>query len=334
MPIPIEKLREIKTIVSHKDCPDGLASAMVLKDVLPDAEVIFLQHKTPEHAALNPTPGMIFCDFVPVPERAQEFVDAGAIVLDHHRTARSIVEMFGDLGVFADENTEPGIAGASLAYREVWLPIAEEQQYHPRAKRAPGTRDYILGKNYVRHFTRLAGIRDTWQRHSPLWREACRQAEVLRFVPPENWLDGFEFWNQTEMEKQLGIGEALLQRRDAMVKTMIEAAFRFKTPAGTRVAVVPTIETSDVAEAIEDADLVVGFAYRFRSQQGPFGVGSVILSTRGRGKFDCARFCKVYGGGGHTNAAGCSIELQQNDVQPYTYIQRFIEQYEQVVIPG
>ena len=115
MPIPLEVLKAVKTIVAHEKCPDGIAAALILKDVLPEARVIFCQYSTPEHETLAAEPGMLFADFSPPKARVQEFVDKGAVVLDHHKTAKDIVAAFGDNGVFGDEIAEPGVSGAVLA---------------------------------------------------------------------------------------------------------------------------------------------------------------------------------------------------------------------------
>lgn len=125
MTINAEKLQTIRTIVTHENCSDGLASAMILKSVLPGAQVVFLSYNSAAHKELSAIPGMIFCDFSPYVERVQEFIDAGAIVLDHHKYQKDVVEAFGPNGVFADETSNPGVAGALLAYREVWLPLVK-----------------------------------------------------------------------------------------------------------------------------------------------------------------------------------------------------------------
>jgi len=125
MTLDADKLQTIRTIVTHENCSDGLASAMILKSVLPGANVVFLSYNSAAHKELSAIPGMIFCDFSPYVERVQEFIDAGAIVLDHHKYQKDVVEAFGANGVFADETTNPGVAGALLAYQEVWLPLVK-----------------------------------------------------------------------------------------------------------------------------------------------------------------------------------------------------------------
>ena len=154
MSIPTPKLRAVRHIIAHDNCPDGVASAMILKQVLPDAKVSFVQYNTPEHESMAPEEHALFCDFSPA--TPEGWVEKGAIVLDHHKTAKTVVEAFGELGVYADEAAEPGVCGALLAYREVWLQLAKEQ-YEGEAE-------------VVETFSTLAGIRDTWQKHDSRWR--------------------------------------------------------------------------------------------------------------------------------------------------------------------
>lgn len=126
MPIELSKLQAVKTIVTHDNCADGLASAMILRDVLPKAQLLFLQYNSPDHLNLEATEGMLFCDFSPPAGRVEEFTKAGAVVLDHHKGAKDIVAAFGEFGVFADEKDDPGVSGAVLAFREVWLPLVHK----------------------------------------------------------------------------------------------------------------------------------------------------------------------------------------------------------------
>src|ERR1700679_2840748 len=118
----LKRLAAIKTLIIHGGgCTDGIASAMILRSVLPDAEIKFVQYMTPEQVNLEPKEGMLFCDITPVADRVKDFVAVEALVLDHHKTARAVVEAFGSLGAFGDEKADPGVCGAVLAYPHVWI---------------------------------------------------------------------------------------------------------------------------------------------------------------------------------------------------------------------
>lgn len=318
--IPLEKLRAVRVIVTHKNCPDGLASAVLLHDALPDAEIVFLQYGTPEYLNLEPRPGMLFCDIAPYADGCPEvFRQMGAIVLDHHKGARDLVESFGADGVFADEATEPGVSGAALAFREVWHPL-----------------NLVSHASIAHRLAALAGIRDTWQTGSPSWQTACEQAEVLHFWGAERLLavkgpfrSGSGFLNLFDL------GPILLEKKLTAAREALERALRATTAKGTRVILFEGKHlTSDAAEACtalaqaggRDADLVVGFGYEVRE-----GRPRLIVSTRSHTNFDCLAFAKANGGGGHTRAAGFVLEGPEGSgpqLSPYTEIVRAIVAFE------
>jgi hypothetical protein len=202
-------LQRTQVIVCHKNtevaCPDGVASAILLRDALPDAKVMFFSHDELRFAL--PRPGVLFCDICPGEEEAVEWAKHGAVVLDHHRSAEKVVRAFerSGHGVFADEREEPGVSGAVLAYREVWMPTV-----HPDGP--PSSRRHMV----VERFARLAGVRDTWQREDPEWRDACAQAEALQFWPWEEWpADAFHDDTMSgKLAGMLNLGYILLEKRE------------------------------------------------------------------------------------------------------------------------
>lgn len=217
--IPTEALRRVQRIIVHADCPDGIASAMILHDCLPDAEVIAVAYG-PEREALEPGPADLFCDMTPPESKTAAFVEAGAIVLDHHKGAREFVERFGELGVYADADEEPGVSGAVLAYREVWYRggISDKQQF-------------------VRNFAEVVGIRDCWLRLNKAWTVACERAEVLMFHPLSYWLEPGHPPYMTASERLLG--QSLLKKSSAgparsLSRRACASALRspFSTPMG------------------------------------------------------------------------------------------------------
>jgi oligoribonuclease NrnB/cAMP/cGMP phosphodiesterase (DHH superfamily) len=319
--IDLDKLQKVQHIITHKDCPDGIASAMILKDVLPEAKVTFIQYNTPEQRALPAEPGMLFCDFSPANDRIQEFKDVGTLVLDHHKFARETVEAFGENGVFADETTEPGVCGAVLAYRHVWFP--QKKSWSAMDEHDP---EQAARGKAVHELATLAGIRDTWQKDDPRWKQACEQAEALRFWPlnlligtnPDTWPGLIQ-----------PIGSVIFNKNLERAKDMSETSYRFTTMSGTRVIIFGGASmSSDTAEAAGDSvDLVVGFSYKTDD-----GKPIVIYSTRSHTDFNCGAFCKAHGGGGHTKAAGFSVKLDLNtDPNPFQHFRKILEVHETII---
>lgn len=277
--IPLDKLRSVTHLITHANCPDGVASALIIKDALPDVRVNFVRYGTDEHRNLEPAPGMLFVDFSPwlppKPETedpvyrktelsmkranvAKAWRDAGVIVFDHH--TRDVVEPYGELGVFGEnERLE---CGAWLAYEHVWKPLAMDGVEEPPPKR--------LIQN-VEDFARIAAVRDTWKKDHFLWEEACEQAAVLMFFSFE---DLFLVNFQDRMKKDYRVvAKTLFQNKLSAARTAVAESVRFTSAKGTRVLVFQGVAaTSDAAELLDWPDekglmhnpvqLVVGFHYR------------------------------------------------------------------------
>jgi len=300
-------------------------------------EVIFLNYNTVELRDLKAHPGMLFCDFAPPSERVNEFRDVGTIVLDHHKYARGVVEAFGENGVFGDEVKDPGVSGAVLAYREVWEPVKKflvEQRITDRmwldTENAAIARDlYEHEAENAKKFATLIGIRDTWQRQDPRWDEACKNTEVVRFYPPQEWMidrpfsyTKYDWWRNREE-----VGQLLINKTKDRVEKGIKSALQF-TVQGVRVTVLSGTSsiTSDSAEALGDTtDFVVGFHYPGIEE----GKAKIVFSTRSHTDFDCGKFCKSLGGGGHTKAAGFTVPFDPfgDTPNPYQLIRSLLDTY-------
>ena len=321
--IDIEKLRAVKTIIVHDNCSDGLMSALLLKDAYAQCgltpELRFVQYGTEAYKALTPAPNTLFCDFspfvpeveievepgvkkkVPDPEKLRAWVDSGTLILDHHKGAEAVVRAFGEHGVFGDESKHPGVSGAWLAFREVWVPFykggakeawaeritsfAEEEPLLIRAEtveelakqldddlagRKDAHDDVVIGQDeevgWARNLAALAGIRDTWQNKHERWREACILNEVLRFYPNEEWLEKvlpFHPGNRGFWNERLKLGNLLWSKHEKGIKKCIEKSWRFTSARGTKVLVFEGVRSSsDVAEEVDtEVDLVMAFDY-------------------------------------------------------------------------
>ena len=314
MTLPLSKIESLKHLITHAHCPDGTMSAMLLAHFFPDLTVTYVQYGSEEHRNLEVLPYTIFCDFSPHPDQVEDFVRAEAVVLDHHKTAESIVARFGDLGVYGDEDSEPGVCGAVLALREICVPLFRKflPDHEPRS--------YFLFRA-LENYAILAGIRDTWQRSHPRWREACEQASAIGFWPnedlvgrpPEEWKSKFE------------IGKILFQKKLNSAERCGNDAYRFLSQKGTRVAIFQNSRmASDTAEYLDtEADLVIGFDVAVRD-----GEPTMVFSARSHTFYDCGKLAKAHGGGGHTKAAGFRRLLRSQDPQPFELLKKLVDDYE------
>lgn len=286
-------INNITTIVTHANCGDGIASAIILKYAYPLAEVVFLSYNTPEHAQLEAKPGMLFCDMTPPRERVQEFVDAGAWVLDHHKYAKDIVAAFGERGVFADEDERPGVSGATLAYEAAIV----------------GNEDALfLHREALYEIQELAAIRDTWQREHPRWRDACALNQALKLyglkADENSWV-----WVEC-LFSRMDTGYALLAKHEAKIAERHEAAWTYGS-----VLIHQDVElTSDIAEFDQGTehphDIVAGFAY----------IAERLVVSMRSNKINVGTIAHAHGGGGHKKAAGFSMPI--SDRSPFVEILR------------
>lgn len=296
-----EKLLNVKKIVVHKYCHDGTSSAMIIKDVLHDAEVFFADHKDKEYLELPAEPGILFCDISPPPERFQEFMDVGAIILDHHEKTKKEVLIFEEAGLGKFGESEEGVSGAVLAYNEVWLPL-QDLAKTPKEK--------------VCRLSRLAGIRDTFQKDNFDWELCQIQTEAIAFFPYEH------FFNDHLCEitdEEMKIGSYIFERNKSSLQRAVNGAFTIYWN-NLKVAVIPGHRIiSDAAEELRKKDFPITFAFQYAVSS--YGNPQLRISTRSDGTFNCNQFASFYGGGGHIPAAGgIAIDVKDNSLNPYSVI--------------
>lgn len=310
----IERISKTTHIISHDSCADGTASALILRDALPNAKVSLVQYGTEAYRALVPQEGQqyLFCDMTPSPEAADAFRKAGAVVLDHHYSTRDLVRSFGQFGVYADEKEDPGISGAMLAYETVWRPMA-------RASKSEDVQEF------VRDFAELSGIYDTWQRQDERWKPAQELVRILHFQSPMSWVNmGLSRVAEEWRGKYAWMGPILNDKAEKSAARTFKGAERITTGSGMRIIVANIIGggvNSIVELAGQGADLVVGFGYEMQSSK-----RSMVCSLRSHTGYDCSALARRYGGGGHKAASGFSVAAK--GVDPYTRIRELVEQHE------
>jgi hypothetical protein len=317
----IESLSQVRKVIVHDNCMDGLASAMLLHEALPSAEITFCGYGA-DHEALEPEPGMLFCDFTPPRARADAFVAAGALVLDHHVHARDIVECFGDRGVFSDA---PGVSGAVLAFEHVWLPEFRCYDVNPQ------NRVITLQRQL---FAELVGVRDTWRKDDPRWGEALELHAVLESFPREHWLAPNGIRNALEA-LDTGIGAALVARKANVIEQLVATGLirrvvgsgilgqqgavdhAVKPRVTWALSAAPSEFVSDLGEAARAAgvDVLVNIQSIVRA-----GALWHTVSLRSNETCDVGAIAKRYGGGGHMRAAGFQAPQDSSPLDLFAWI--------------
>ncbi len=310
-----EAILHAKKLITHANCMDGLATAMIVRDCMPGIPVEFVQYNTPEYKALKPEEGVIFCDIVPAqnaPNEVAAWIEAGAVMLDHHKENRLIVEAAGELGVFADEKRQPGWSGAVLAFLEVW-------------QRVEATGVGNTPAQLVAAFARLAGVRDTWQQQrinqasglvelNPDWMPALCLHEVLANFPATYWLgvENFEGHGPipgagiVKAMDGLLLGRLLLEDKERRVSRAMQhglIAQQVREDHVWTLSAEPYTLVSDLADAARagGGNVLVNI---HNGVQG--GQLRHIVSLRSDGSVDVGALAKKHGGGGHSRAAGFS----------------------------
>lgn len=345
--ISLDKLKTVTHLITHGPaCPDGIASALIIRDALPYVRVTFMQHGTKEHRELEIGPGVLFCDFTPwcsdeLAVGGREFLlnrwlDAGALVLDHHPT--ELVRVFEERGQGVFGENDKAECGAWLAYEHVWRPL------HSSYNDLVGY-GFERTATQVRDFAQLAAIRDTWKSDDPRFEEASRQASMLVFLP-------------RRLRSEMKLSDALAFCQDEKLAAIIrerqidaargglDESHRFTTAKGTRVLMFQGVSTTSDAAELADRnqkdleqiaytdemleevasypDIVAGFHYRVDA-----GKLQLQFSTRSHTGYDVGALAKSRGGGGHKAAAGFTVEVSPEvSVNPYRLFQILLEEYE------
>lgn len=301
-------IEPITTFVTHANCADGIASALIARDAIPGLKVLFVNHNTRELDELKPEPGMVFCDMTPPRARAHEFVDAGVWVLDHHEAQKDIVAMFGERGIYCDAQ---GVSGATLALWHIWEP------------RLPLSTSHLRIATFV-SFASLIGIRDCWLRDHQDFERATALGPVLKLWPFDDKASFSSWQERLEAAEKMGLGETLLANSRARAREKLAEGHRFDVLGKVRVVAFEgeSADASEVADIVRDGvDLVMAWSYRIDQ-----GQMRLDLSLRSK-TFHVGAMGKHFGGGGHSGAGGFSVDVDAYCGTPYLHVARLVKSY-------
>lgn len=321
MSLTIEDLKRVQEIYVHGNCPDGRASAMVLREafhylwleglIAAKPSIEFIMHGSTRHAAatsrtFSSVPGL-FCDIAPMAGNAPH-ADCNTIVLDHHVSAAARVKEY-PLGIY---DSEPGVSGAVLAWREVWLLVFQ----HSRKMQEMAT-SYAA---QVETFVRTIGARDTWDKRDPITFEHGQWASKFVMTMSEDECTcRAPFLSKDEWV----FGAQLFHEHLRIVKEAIDGVHwvMFEPPADPVALAIFQDNangfrlTSDVADSLRETRarvpnrvekhlIVVGFFLTVEHNEPVWNI-SLRSDT-----LDVSDLAKRWGGGGHKAAAGITVRMK------------------------
>jgi len=286
--------KKVDVLITHKNCPDGLTSALVTKyyheqNNLEQPEIMFVLYGDKVNMDDIIGKKVLIADFSFSRDILEEWYEAteSLVVLDHHTTARDNLE---GLEFCKFDMTK---CGARLTW-----------EYFFPDKEAPKLVDYVED-------------RDLW-----LWKQPDSKEFSAGFRLVQD-LDTLT--NTYELKDLLGsvasknfvisairLGKPILAYQEQQVRNKVKMASKLPVYniAGYMVSCINNTELiSEVGNEISKTNLF--------SAQYFITEDSIVFSLRSIGDFDVSAVAKKFDGGGHKNAAGFSIPIKNIDLNRF-----------------
>ena len=279
----------------HKNCMDGFTAGWAFWRFHPQAEVLPLQYGQ-DHIPVDEGDVVYFVDVTPSVPLMKSLLKKAAkvVVIDHHETVRDALNEIEDdkLELIFDMN--------KCGSRLVWDYCQEEFTLH---EAVPPLIQYIED-------------RDLWRWELPMSKELSA-ALFLEARTFEHWEYLRTEWEEL-VEPLSDIGIALLTAQAGYVERMRRHAYILPNPQGEGVIAVVNAPMAHISEVLHEMQKeVVEVKEDGSAVQPQLAISWSMLETGEilfgiRGDIDSTRvhagdFAKVYGGGGHPNAAGFKL---------------------------
>ena len=273
------KINENNIVVFyHADCIDGYASAWATWKVFANkARYQAVRHNTPMPDFSNGT-ALYIVDFCyPIDELVLAAQKASKIVvLDHHISAQKDFEAYQKHSSIPS-NLEVNIIQNHSGCMIVW-------QYFQGDIEPP-----VLLQHIEDH--------DLWRHQLPKTEEICK-ALYLRL--PVNF-SAFEKINRLTLQKE---GAILMKQQQLNVNRLFKARHSIWLNNIKGLAVnAPSMFSSDLGHKLAEKSGTFGLTYFYHGKRQCYDCG-----LRSIGDFDVSELAHQFGGGGHKNAAGFSVD--------------------------
>lgn len=277
-------------VIYHANCRDGLTAAAIVLRAIPDAECLAMNYgeELPPLKTLK-NREIYIVDFS-FPAEVMQTLCAAAlrvVVLDHHKTAIEKLRGFSAPNCVLVLNVAH--SGAMLAWN----------YFNPGAV-APDMVKWVED-------------RDLWRFKYPETK-AFNEGLFYELQTPEHFLQILEMSDVSHFDNDayrcietiLDGGKVLLQAKDFRVQAAVKHAhrYRFNNTLEVLASNSPTDQSEIGNELAKRSDNGIGMVYYVDGSR-----RQVNISLRSVGDVDVAKIAQGFGGGGHKNAAGCSLPL-------------------------
>lgn len=284
-----------RLVLYHASCPDGAGAALAALQKLGDVDVTYKAVKYGTPFPFDLIEGVAEVYVLDFSFRADVLREVAArvnklVVIDHHKTARDDLEQAArttNIEVVFNLNH----SGAVLAWR-----------YFNPDTLAPQMFEYLED-------------RDLWLWKMPFSKEISAALYVSGGTKDfRKWSPLFVEWQQDRvpvLQRLIVSGRAVLLSDEIQQSKIVENAYEVEWEVEGRVY--RALASNSPLHQSEAGNLLAeeskkrgldsfGVVWFFDGK-----VGKYRLSFRSVGGFDVGQICKLYGGGGHSAAAGCEV---------------------------
>mgnify|MGYP001597731061 CR=1 FL=1 len=271
----MEKIKEkIVILFDGADCSDGFGSAWIAwKKFKNKAKYIGVMHQSPVPDGIkNKIVYMI--DFTYPEEVIKKLIKNNISVtsIDHHISAKKAIMMTNNYS-YSENNS-----GSVLAWK------------------------YFFPKKPIPKILKYVEDMDLWKKTMPYSEEIFLYHSLYRF--------DFNEWNKLalilenpeKIKQCVKIGKALLKYQENLINPLLDKnADKVLFEGHKARAVNSPFFSSQIGNKLLNKEFSVGIIWKK-------GINKIFVSLRGDGRTDVSKLAKKYGGGGHKNAAGFTIQ--------------------------
>ena len=289
--------KDIDIIFYHYPCQDGLTSAWVAYKYARENQLTYslngLNHDKTMFPVDITNKNLLFIDIAPNEERYKEVLAKAKsfYILDHHNTNQQFFNQLTNKTNFVFDMKK---SGCHLAW------------------------DYFYPKEETPNFLLMVEDRDLWKWSIPESKPFCNgmytYTSCSEYVEESFNLMAELYNNPKKSQEIMELGKILQKKTDNTIKSIAESAskktYLFK---GKKVCMVNVSHdlASDLGNYLVtkyDYDFAILWRYDHNTEEYYISMRSID------DKMDVSALCKEFGGGGHKNAAGCSIKKHPIEV--------------------